>query len=109
MFYIESFTFSTLSSLVGHIDPAVAQQVVSVSQQTRGIQPMLIQCWSSVFDAGPTLKQHWLNASCLLCGDSAGHVLLYPHQSSLSDELVSLHTGCTVYNVTSTSTTNMYD
>ena len=23
-------------------------------------------CWNSVFDAFPTLKQHWVNASCLL-------------------------------------------
>ena len=25
---------------------------------------MLFQCWPTVFDAGPTLKQHWVNASC---------------------------------------------
>ena len=31
-----------------------------------GIHPMLFQCWPSVFDAGPTLKQHWVNAPCLL-------------------------------------------
>ena len=36
------------------------------SQQTRGIHPMLFQYWSTVFDAGPTLKQHWANAPCLL-------------------------------------------
>ena len=24
---------------------------------------MLFQCWSTVFDAGPALKQHWVNAS----------------------------------------------
>ena len=23
---------------------------------------MFLQCWSTVFDAGPTLKQHWVNA-----------------------------------------------
>ena len=33
------------------------------------ICPMLFQCWSTVFDAAPTLKQHWLNAPCLL-GDT---------------------------------------
>ena len=32
----------------------------------RGIHPMLFQCWASVCDAGPTLKQHRVNASCLL-------------------------------------------
>ena len=36
------------------------------SHQTRGIHPMLIQCWASVEDGGPTLKQHWVNAPCLL-------------------------------------------
>ena len=27
---------------------------------------MLCQCWATVGDGGPTLKQHWVNASCLL-------------------------------------------
>ena len=27
---------------------------------------MLFLCWASVEDGGPTLKQHWVNASCLL-------------------------------------------
>ena len=44
---------------------------VNPSQQTRGIYSMLFQCWSSVEDGGPTLKQHWVNAPCLL-GYSAG-------------------------------------
>ena len=34
------------------------------SQQTRDVQPMLVQCWPTVFDAGPTLFQHWVNVSC---------------------------------------------
>ena len=38
----------------------------TVIQQTRGIHPMPLQCWPTVFDAGPKLKQHWLNAPCLL-------------------------------------------
>ena len=25
-----------------------------------GIHPMLFQCWCKVFDAGPSLKQHWV-------------------------------------------------
>ena len=29
------------------------------------IQPLL-ECWANIKDGGPTLKQHWLNASCLL-------------------------------------------
>ena len=35
----------------------------SFPQQTRGIHSMLFQCWPSGFDAGPTLKQHWVNVS----------------------------------------------
>ena len=39
---------------------------VPTSQQTRDIEPLLDQCWSTVYDAGPTLIQQWLNVSCLL-------------------------------------------
>ena len=34
-------------------------------QQTRGIHPMLFQCWASVEDGGPSLKQHWVNSPYL--------------------------------------------
>ena len=27
---------------------------------------MLFYCWASGKDGGPSLKQHWVNASCLL-------------------------------------------
>ena len=32
------------------------------TQQTQGVEPMLIYCWPTVYDGGPTLKQHWFNA-----------------------------------------------
>ena len=35
-------------------------------QQARDIQPRLVQCWPSVYDAGPTLNQPWLNVSCFV-------------------------------------------
>ena len=35
-------------------------------QQTRDIEPLLVQCWASVVDGGPTLNQQWLNGACLL-------------------------------------------
>ena len=35
-------------------------------QQIRYVEPMLFYCWASVADNRPTLKQHWLNVSCLL-------------------------------------------
>ena len=41
------------------------------TQQTRGIHPILFQCWSTVFDAGPTLKQHRVNSSCFWAGSSS--------------------------------------
>ena len=36
------------------------------TQQTRDVKPMLFQCWPTVFDVGPTIKQHWFNVSRLL-------------------------------------------
>ena len=35
-------------------------------QKTRGVDPVLFHSWGSVCDAGPTMKQHWVNASCLM-------------------------------------------
>ena len=35
-------------------------------QQTREIEPMLFECWSTACDGGPTLTQYWVNDSCLL-------------------------------------------
>ena len=34
-------------------------------RQARDIDSMLGQCWASVYDAGPTLVQHWVDVSCL--------------------------------------------
>ena len=28
------------------------------------IHPVLAWCWASVYDAGPTPRQHWMNVSC---------------------------------------------
>ena len=35
--------------------------VLAEPQQTRGIHLMMFQCWASVEDGGPTLKQHRVN------------------------------------------------
>ena len=40
--------------------------VLSLSQQTRHIDPTLGQCWPDVFDVGPALTQRWVNVSCFL-------------------------------------------
>ena len=36
------------------------------TQQIRDVDPMFVQCWATVYDAGPTLIQHRVNASYLL-------------------------------------------
>ena len=38
----------------------------SGSPANRNFEPMLVWCWATVCDAGPTWNQHWLNMSCLL-------------------------------------------
>ena len=37
-------------------------------QQTRYVGPVLVWCWPTVYDAGPTSNQHRSNVSCLLGG-----------------------------------------
>ena len=39
---------------------------VMPTQQTWFIGPKLFWCWPTVYDVGPTSKQHWLNVSYLL-------------------------------------------
>ena len=39
-----------------------------VAKQTHEVESMLVQRWSNVYDAGPTLNQHWLSVLCLLGG-----------------------------------------
>ena len=36
-----------------------------VQKQSRGVEQVLFQCWASVADAGPTLKQNWFDVECL--------------------------------------------
>ena len=36
------------------------------TRQTRDIESLLVQCWTSVVDGGPTLNQQWLNIWCFL-------------------------------------------
>ena len=36
------------------------------SQQTRDIDTMLEQCWSTVYDGCPTLIQHCVDVLCLM-------------------------------------------
>ena len=50
-----------------------------LSQQTRRLDPMLFQCWSSAVGGGPILKQHWVKCSCLL---GSTQVSVYTHPSA---------------------------
>ena len=34
---------------------------------------MLVQCWASVADSGPTLNQHFVNVLCLQVGGELSH------------------------------------
>ena len=54
---VEQPTVVTLT----HTDNSVE---LGVFQQTGYTDPMLVQCWASVADDGPTLNQHWVSVSC---------------------------------------------
>ena len=47
---------SSLSQLARNTHPMLA---------SKHIDPMLVWCWSTVYDAGPTSNQHWQGVSCL--------------------------------------------
>ena len=47
----------------------IRPQRSDTAQQTQGIQPIdAVPMLASVAVVGPTLKQYWVNASCLLGG-----------------------------------------
>ena len=50
-----------------------------LSQQTRRLDPMLFQCWSSAVGGGLILKQHWIKCSRLL---GSTQVSVYTHPSA---------------------------
>ena len=50
-----------------------------LSQQTRRLDPMLFQCWSSAVGGGPILKQDWVKCSRLL---GSTQVSVYTHPSA---------------------------
>ena len=56
----------------------------NVPQQTRGIHTMVFQCWASVEDGGPTLKQHCVNVSC--CWDRLAITLTKPSLKIMSQQ-----------------------
>ena len=41
-------------------DHNIGIYIGNILRYTEDANPILFQCWSSVCDAGPTLKQHWV-------------------------------------------------
>ena len=53
----------------------VGLHYLTCTQQTRGVEPVLVLWWASVADGVSELDQHWVNVSCLL-GVLTGHIIL---------------------------------
>ena len=82
------FCFSILATYRVDKGPTTLQQL----RKTQGIEPMLVQCWSTVYDAGATLTFR----VCWGSGVRLRHLLLltfisrdkiYPHMKSRRDML----------------------
>ena len=59
------------TELIGGNRPnALLMWATYLAQQTRDVDPMVVQCWATGCAAGPTLNHHWVNDPCLL--DSKG-------------------------------------
>ena len=44
----------------------MSDNLLSLSHIARDAEPMLVYCWGSIVDAGPTLNQHRLSVACFL-------------------------------------------
>ena len=62
--------------------------------QTLAIQPMLFQCWHTVFDAGPSLKQHWVIVPCFWLLHYAGDSLTSRRQKHQITRCILVHCWC---------------
>ena len=49
----------------GHLPGKWCKSSSAGSSKHIYVDPVLVWGWPTVYDAGPTLKQHWLNVSCL--------------------------------------------
>ena len=65
----------------------------SYTQQTQEFESTLVYCWSTVYDVGQTLNQHWLNVLCLLGTQSSQQDLrlIYISHSSRNMSLSQRH------------------
>ena len=58
---------------VGSVEISAIMIMIN-KEQSRDLHPMLFQCYLTVFGAGPTLKQHWVNSPYLLGCGSVGMI-----------------------------------
>ena len=73
--YLQNRLLSWATVLISS-HPAMGKHNVACqhSQQTRDVDPMLVQFWPTVCDAGPASNQHWFNALCSLgCGSRSAY------------------------------------
>ena len=47
-------------------DVVCRQFIPANTRRSPNVGTMLAQCWPIVYDADPTLYQHWVNVTCLL-------------------------------------------
>ena len=59
--------------------------------QARDIDPMLLCCWSGVFDAGPAAQQHWVNVSKVLGNTSRSKLFMFNSTGDLSGKYLTLY------------------
>ena len=58
------------------------------SQQTRHFDPMLGQCWPTVYDVGPTLAQNWVDMSFKNNPLSLSDTLQHIHQLQIIKTII---------------------
>ena len=80
MWWNPIFISTVTKSSLGSISWATVLRCVKYNvacqnyQQTRDVDPMLVQFWPTIYDAGPASNQHWFNALCLLgFGSGSGY------------------------------------
>ena len=66
LYVVSPFTCVIHERKTNRLFSANTNPLSPVSQHERDIHTMLVHCWPSVADGGPTLYQHWVNVSYLL-------------------------------------------
>ena len=71
-----------VSKRLAFLGPASHQfQKCELSNQTRDAHPMSFQGWAIVYDAGQTLKQHWMHISRLSDSPDVWNCPSVPHEA----------------------------